>query len=149
MFKTIMVPVDLEHAGRLARRCAPRRISPAIMARRSAMSAWRQRRPGRIAHTPEEFARKLDAFAKGQSAEHGHAATSRALTSHDPAVDLDRKLEAAVHETGADLVVMASHVPGRRRRDLALAWRPARLAHRCLGVPRALRLSPEPRAGSE
>jgi nucleotide-binding universal stress UspA family protein len=34
------------------------------------------------------------------------------LTSHDPAADLDPTLLKAVEETGADLVVMASHVPG-------------------------------------
>ena len=36
---------------------------------------------------------------------------SHAVTAHDPAVELDRKLEDAVQEIGADLVVMGSHIP--------------------------------------
>jgi nucleotide-binding universal stress UspA family protein len=34
------------------------------------------------------------------------------VVSHDPTVDVDDALMKAVSETGADLVVMASHVPG-------------------------------------
>ena len=34
------------------------------------------------------------------------------VVSHDPAVDLDDSLMQAIADTGADLVVMASHVPG-------------------------------------
>ena len=33
------------------------------------------------------------------------------MISHDPAIDLDDTLMKAQHETGADLVVMQSHVP--------------------------------------
>ncbi len=55
---------------------------------------------------------KLDAFGRGEAEKHGHRATTKAVISHDPSIDLDRKLAEAVRDTGADLVVMASHVPG-------------------------------------
>ena len=35
-----------------------------------------------------------------------------AYSSHDPAADLDHRLIAAGREIGADLIVMASHLPG-------------------------------------
>lgn len=112
MFKTIMVPVDLEHADRLGKAL---RAAADLANQYGATACYvgvAAATPGRLAHSPEEFGQKLEAFAGEQAAEHGHSATSKALISHDPAVDLDRKLHAAVHETGADLVVMASHIPG-------------------------------------
>ena len=35
-----------------------------------------------------------------------------AIVAHDPAVELDNKLLDTIESTGADLVVMASHLPG-------------------------------------
>jgi nucleotide-binding universal stress UspA family protein len=112
MFKTIMVPVDLEHAERLGKALQVAADPAGHYGATACYVGVAAATPGRVAHTPEEFARKLDAFAQDQAAKHVHKATSKALTSHDPAVELDRKLEAAVHEVGADLVVMASHIPG-------------------------------------
>ncbi len=112
MFQTIMVPVDLEHAGRLEKAL---QLAAELAGHYNATACYvgvAAATPGRLAHTPEEFALKLDEFARGQAAKHGHQATSKALISHDPAVDLDRKLEEAVREIGADLIVMASHIPG-------------------------------------
>ena len=40
------------------------------------------------------------------------AVEAKAVTSHDPAVDIDDTLEKAADEIGADLVIMASHIPG-------------------------------------
>jgi len=37
---------------------------------------------------------------------------SLAYPSHDPAVELHAKLTGAVKDAGADLIVMASHLPG-------------------------------------
>lgn len=112
MYKTIMVPVDLEHADRLDKALSTasdlaRHYDAEICYVGVAAST-----PGRVAHSPEEFAEKLDAFGRGEAEKRGHRARSRAVISHDPAADVDHKLAEAVHETGADLVVMASHVPG-------------------------------------
>ena len=111
MFNKIMVPVDLSHAakltkaldcaGRLAKQFGAEAVYVGVTA-----SA-----PSSLAHTPEEYAEKLDAFAAEQAKAHGITASGHAVVSHDPTTDLDPSLMKAVEETGADLVVMASHVP--------------------------------------
>ena len=67
--------------------------------------------PTAISHNAEEYEEKLGAFAQEQAAAHGIDATSRAFFSHDLVTEVDDDLLKAVKETGADLVVMASHVP--------------------------------------
>ena len=62
--------------------------------------------------TPAEYREKLKAFGIGQAEQHGLDVTTAAYPSHDPSVDLDRTLIDAARENGADLIVMASHVPG-------------------------------------
>lgn len=112
MFTRIMTPVDLAHLDRLERslRCGADLARlwdiPVIYVGVTAQT------PGSIAHTPEEYARKLQAFAAGQASARGVAAEAHAMISHDPTAELDDALLGAVAETGADLVVMASHVPG-------------------------------------
>ncbi len=111
MYRKIMVPVDLTHAKKLekALRTAADLANhygvPAVYVGVTAST------PGPLAHTPEEFGRKLEAFAAAQGAAHGHAAEAHVAVSHDPSIDLDDTLLGCVKETGADLVVMASHVP--------------------------------------
>lgn len=112
MFQKIMVPVDLGHAERIERALqvaadlARHYDAPACYVAVTAPT------PGPLAHTPGEFAEKLTAFAAAQGARHGHRTEAHAMVSHDPSIDLDETLLKARRETGADLVVMASHVPG-------------------------------------
>lgn len=112
MFKKIMVPVDLAHAERLTRALQV----AADLARHydvpACYVAVTASTPGPLAHNPQEFADKLAAFAAGQSAKHGHETESLSMISHDPAVDLDDTLLKARRQLDADLVVIASHVPG-------------------------------------
>ncbi|MGP6088799.1 universal stress protein [Antarctobacter jejuensis] len=111
MFKRIMVPVDLRHADRLEKAlgCAAdlARNYKATLVYVGVSAAA----PSSIAHTPAEFADKLKAFADAHGADYGISVEAHAVTSHDPSTDLDPALLKAVDETGADLVVMASHVP--------------------------------------
>lgn len=65
-----------------------------------------------MADNPSEYAQKLEVFAAEQTSLHGVEFKAKAMESHDPAVDLDDTLQKAGSEIGADLVVMASHVPG-------------------------------------
>lgn len=111
MFKRIMVPVDLTHADRLEKAlgCAAdmaKQYGAEVVYVGVAGSA-----PSAIAHNPEEYAHKLSAFAGEQASQRGITAGAHAITSHDPAADLDPKLIEAIEEIGADLVVMASHIP--------------------------------------
>ncbi|MGQ7847894.1 universal stress protein, partial [Granulosicoccus sp. 3-233] len=70
--------------------------------------------PNEIAHSPDEFAEKLAAYAEARSQEFGVDFKAHSTVSVDVAVDLEKKLNQAIHEIGADLIVMASHEPGFR-----------------------------------
>lgn len=68
--------------------------------------------PGAVARSPEEFGEKLEAFARAQAERHGVEASAHTAVAHDPATEIDDALQGAIKDTGADLVVMASHAPG-------------------------------------
>lgn len=111
MFQRILAPVDLEHLDKLARalavtaETARQHGAPVIYVSVTGAA------PSKLAHTPEEFRRKLEAFAQDQAQRHGIDATAHAIISHDPAVDTDRSLMQAADTLGADLIVMATHPP--------------------------------------
>lgn len=112
MYKTIMIPVDLEHSDQLNKALSigadlARHYNADLFAVGVTSGA-----PSAVAHNPLEYAQKLEAFAAEQTALHGIEFKAKAMESHDPAVDLDDTLQKAGSEIGADLVVMASHVPG-------------------------------------
>jgi len=111
MYSKIMVPVDLAHTDRLAKAIDAAGALAKLWGAELVFVAVAAAVPGSIAHNPDEFGKKLDAFAEEQGASHGVTATAHAVISHDPATDLDPTLLDAVEDTGADLVVMASHIP--------------------------------------
>lgn len=112
MYASIMVPVDLEHAGALEKAIA----TGATLARAydipMTLIGVTTEAPSPVAHTPQEFQRKMEAFAAAEGRKYGVQATGLGVASHDPAVDLNETLIAEAERIGADLIVMASHVPG-------------------------------------
>lgn len=112
MYKKIMVPVDLAHIERLEKAIgvstdlAKHYHIPICFVGVTAET------PTEVAHTPHEYAEKLDQFGAMQAKTHGLDVDTVAYPSHDPAIDLDKTLIGAAGEKGADLIVMASHVPG-------------------------------------
>lgn len=112
MYSRIMVPVDLEHVEKLPKALKTAADLSKLYQVPVCYVGVTSETPSAVAHTPAEYAQKLDDFARKQADEHGHQASAKAYTSHDPAVDLDDTLLSAVKDTGSDLVVMASHVPG-------------------------------------
>lgn len=106
-----MIPVDLAHVERLAKALDTAGDLARLWKAELVYVGVSAATPGSVAHTPEEFADKLEAFAKEHGAKFGVTGTSHAITSADPSTDLDPTLLKAVEETGADLVVMGSHVP--------------------------------------
>ena len=112
MFQRILAPVDLAHLNKLERALkitaeeAQHHGAPVTYVSVAAAA------PGELAHYPEEFRAKLDAFAKEQAESWGIDATALAVISNDPTTDIDDALLKAVEDTGADLVIMASHKPG-------------------------------------
>jgi nucleotide-binding universal stress UspA family protein len=113
VFRKIMVPIDLTHVEQLEKALAAAADLSNHYAAPVCFVGVSAATPGPIAHNPHEFERKLELFAEAQAAERGIVeASARSYVTHDPAVDLGRTLLLAVEETGADLVVMQSHVPG-------------------------------------
>lgn len=111
MFKRIMAPVDLSHIDMLGRAldCAAdlaKHYGVPITYVGVTSSA-----PGPLAHNPKEFSQRLGAFAASEALRHGVETSAHTAIAHDPATDVDDALMRAIDETGADLVVMASHVP--------------------------------------
>ncbi len=112
MYSRIMVPVDLAHADKLQRAFE---IAAMIAKQEGATLIYTgvgAETPGAVAHTPKEFADKLQKFAETQRTAHGMPVEAHAAMSHDPAVDLNETLVAAAKKVDADLIVMASHIPG-------------------------------------
>ena len=115
MFKHIMVPVDLLHGDDS--------IEKAIEVAADMAKHYKADLhlvtvttggdlPGPLAHNPGEFGAHLEGYAKSMSQKHGLNVVAHNMESHDPAVEVDSKLLKAIDETGSDLVIMASHVPG-------------------------------------
>ena len=111
MYSKIMVPVDLGHADKLTKALTTAADLSKHYKAPVAYVGVTAATPSSIAHTPEEYRGKLDAFAKSESQKHGHDAEAVTIVSHDPTIDLDDELLKAVRDTGSDLVVMASHIP--------------------------------------
>ena len=112
MFKKIMVPVDLKHADQISKALAV----AADLARQYSAEAHlvgvTMSSPTEIARTPEAFGEKLAALASDRSEAFGVTFTPHTEISHDMRIDLDDVLSRAAETIGADLIVMASHVPG-------------------------------------
>lgn len=111
LFNRILAPVDLAHTERLehALDCAADlakhyRVPITYVGVTSNV-------PSKLAHDPAEFDRKLVAFAKGEAEKHGVDADAHTAIAHDPTTEIDNALMRAIDETGADFVIMASHVP--------------------------------------
>ena len=112
MYRKIMVPVDLAHIERLDKAIATATDLARHYGVPLSFVGVTADAPTEVAHTPKEFGEKLAAFGAAQSTRHGVAVETMACSSHDPAADLDQRLIAAGQQVGADLIVMASHVPG-------------------------------------
>ena len=112
MFSRIMVPIDLAHLTSLHKAL---QVAGDIAKHYGASVTYvgvTAAAPGKLGHNPAEFGAKLDAFGAEQAKFHGIDADTRTVISHDPTTDVDDALLKAVGDTGADLVIMASHLPG-------------------------------------
>ena len=112
MYSKILVPVDLEHADRLDKALATAAGLARSQDAELCFVAVCGKVPNRVAPDPERFAAELSLFAREQGDRFGVETSSLVKESNDPGADLDDKLLEAIDETGADLVVMASHIPG-------------------------------------
>jgi len=112
MYNKIMIPVDLAHINRLEKAISTATDLAKHYGIPICVVGVTPETPSEVAHTPREYSEKLQAFAAAQAERHGLTIESAAYTSHDPAVDLAQTLVQAARKKNADLIVMASHVPG-------------------------------------
>jgi nucleotide-binding universal stress UspA family protein len=111
MFNKIMVPVDLAHLAALEKALT---VAADLSRHYGAALCYvgvTTSQPSAVARTPEEYELKLRAFAHKHAPDSGYEPSARVYNSHDPSVDLDNILVQAIHDVGADLVVMATHLP--------------------------------------
>ena len=112
MYTRIMVPVELDHVDRMERTLKTAGDLAKAYSAHVVYVAIYGKQPSAVARTPEQFAAELDMFAREQGEHFGIETSALAVASNDPAAELDARLEEAVSECEADLVVMASHAPG-------------------------------------
>lgn len=113
MYKRIMVPMDLTHADRLEKALKTAADLAKHYGAQMTLVAVTGSEPGPVARNPEEFASKLDAFAEKTADRLGAKIDGQTIHLHDITADLNRTLVRKAQEIDADLVVMASHIPGR------------------------------------
>jgi nucleotide-binding universal stress UspA family protein len=112
MYSKIMVPVDLRNAEPAGKALATAADLAKLYGAEVHIVGVTSSAPTEVAHTPEEFAGKLNAFAAEQSKSLGVTLAAHTEIGHDITIDLDTVLSQAAKSLGADLIVMASHVPG-------------------------------------
>ncbi|WP_299441843.1 universal stress protein [uncultured Rhodospira sp.] len=129
MYTRIMVPVDLAHADTLDKAITQATDLAKLYGTTVVLVGVAPSQPNEVAHTPVEYNEKLKKFAHDQTARTGVLMEAHPVFNHDPAVDLEKALRETCHELGADLVVMASHIP--RFRDVIFGSHASRLERRC------------------
>jgi len=112
MFATILVPVDLEHVDKLEKSIRIAADLARAYQSRVCFVAITGKLPNRVARSPEQFEAELNMFAREQGERLDVETTGIVVFSNDVAVELDDKLLDAADRIGADLIVMASHIPG-------------------------------------
>ena len=111
MFKTIAIPIDLAHVDKQQKAIAIAADMAKSYQASVVLVGVTTTAPSSLAHDPEEYAQKLADLAAEQSKTLGVTLASKAVASVDISIDLEKQLDRVVHEIGADLVVMATHVP--------------------------------------
>lgn len=113
MYRKILVPVDLAHLDSLERALQVASDLGRHYETEVCYISVTQSAPSSVAKSPEDYERKLEAFANEQAKTHGRPVSAKVLVSADPAVELDDKLIHAIDDVGADLVVMGTHHHGK------------------------------------
>lgn len=111
VFSKIMVPVDLAHLSDLERALKCAADLAGHYGAEVTFVGVTAATPSALGHNPKEYEARLTEFAAKQAETHGIKAREHTMVAHDPTTEVDDALMQAVKETGADLVVMASHLP--------------------------------------
>ena len=112
MFRTIMAPIDLQHADRIAK---ARQVAADLGKHYGAKVIYfaaTAPTPGPMGRTPQEFGEKLTALAKKDADAFGTPIEAHTAICHDPAAEVEETILDTAKEMDVDLIVMSSHVPG-------------------------------------
>jgi nucleotide-binding universal stress UspA family protein len=112
MLEKIMVPVDLAHLDGLHKALG---LAAEMAKSHDAEVVYvgvYSSLPEAGGPTPDKFPEALKAFANEQAGKHGIKAAGYPVFSHDTTAELTSLLLDAAEDTGADTIVMASHIPG-------------------------------------
>ncbi len=112
MYSKLVVPVSLAHTDHLDKALSVAADLAKLYNAEIIILGASSTTPTEVAHDPGEFAEKLTHFGAEQSEKFGVKFSTDAVMSKDIAVDLTKTLNSEIHRIGADLVIMASHVPG-------------------------------------
>jgi len=112
LFSRILVPVDLAHIEKMGKALDCASLLATSCNATIALVGITSTAPGAVAHTPEEFEDVLRKFATTFGSKSGVATDAVSYVAHDPAVELNTILIKAAADISADLIIMASHVPG-------------------------------------
>ena len=112
MFNKIMIPVDLSHWDKLSRSLEVAQQMAQANNATLLLVGVEGNLPSQAAHNPQEFREKLAGKARETADRTGLTVDSLPVHSNDPAVELSSALVNAADAEAADLIVMASHVPG-------------------------------------
>ena len=106
MYTTIMVPIDLAHADTLGKAIRTGADLARLYKAKLYLVGVTDVTPTDVAHTPEEFDAKLEAFTRQQAEAMATPMTAITITSHDPVIDLDEPpahLDVTALYTATDL----------------------------------------------
>ncbi|MBR3371246.1 MAG: universal stress protein [Rhodobacteraceae bacterium] len=111
MYRKVIFPVDLTHVDHLTKALQTALDLAIHYKAEICFVGVTGTAPSPVAHTPQEYERKLQAFAQEQGAAHGLKSSATACISPDPTIDTDKTLLGAIEDLGGDLVVMQTHAP--------------------------------------
>jgi len=112
MYSTIMVPIDLEHTETLKKAVSTAADLGKLYKAEIVMVGVTDSVPGGVARSAGDYAKQLETYAATEGSRHNVTFTAKAVKSHDVPAELDSLLADTAAEIGADLIIMASHVPG-------------------------------------
>lgn len=112
MYSNIMVPVDLTKLEKLEKAFQVAADIANLYGADVHYLSVGPETPSELGKSPAEFARKLETFASEQAKQYGINAKAYPIAAHDPSAELNKTLSVAGEAIGADLIIMASHIPG-------------------------------------
>ena len=114
MYRRIMVPVDLAHAETLDKAIATAADLGKHYGATITVVGVTASGPTHAANTPKDYEQLLARYCALQGQKHGVTLVPKAIVNPDPVAELHSALREQVDAIGADLIIMASHIPSLR-----------------------------------